>query len=100
MVINSLISLEKELLLEVSELGYGRIGCTAYSIKGSTKNKIRGNFLFPLILLYKIKKFFMIAIRMKLTSSIITIILILFTLTSCKREEQGRLLIYDKGTGT
>ena len=39
----------------------------------------------------------MIAISMKLSSLIITIILILSTFTSCKKEEQGRLLIYDKG---
>ena len=39
----------------------------------------------------------MIAIRMKFSTLIITIILILFSFTSCKKEEQGRLLIYDKG---
>ena len=39
----------------------------------------------------------MIAIPMKLSTLTITIILILFSFTSCKKEEQGRLLIYDKG---
>ena len=39
----------------------------------------------------------MTAIRMKLTLLITTIILILLSFSSCKKEEQGRLLIYDKG---
>ena len=39
----------------------------------------------------------MIATRMKLSALTITIILILLSFTSCKKEEQGRLLIYDKG---
>ena len=34
---------------------------------------------------------------MKLSALTITFILILLSFTSCKKEEQGRLLIYDKG---